>query len=220
MRSARILGVLASTVLLGACFDDASSISTDVASLDVRMGYQMSGTAQGTQVKGYLHGPGANTRLVEGDRLELRTPLGPVPLQILDGEFTFDLPPAGGDFELALLRPPGRGGDLTQKQWLAPPFAVRAPATASRAAPLTVTWDPAVGPHRVRLSVKGACVAPITRDLASDVGSYGFNAYELASSAAAPGTCTVTIEIVKGADLKTSYVASTQTASTTLEMTP
>ncbi len=220
-RIARFFWLASVAVLpLVGCYDETSAISTDVSSLDLRMGYQLVGTSKGTTVKGYLHGPGADPRLVEGDRLELRTPIGVVPLAVIDGEFSLELPPAGGDYELALVRAPGRGGDLSQKYFLAPPFAVRAPVTASRAAALTVDWDPAPGPHRTQLTVRGPCVALVTRDLAGDVGSYRFNPYELSSSAVAPGSCTVTIGITKGALLAGGYAVATQSASTTLEMTP
>lgn len=204
-----------------ACSDERPSNSTDIATGDFGLSLTLRGTATTTNVVGAVLGPGPSPRIVDGDRVELRTPLGTIPVGLVDGKFGYDLPAVGGDFELALVRAPGRGGDLSNKVFLAPPFAIRVPVTASRADAFTMTWDAAVGPHELRLSVDGKCVAKVQRTLA-DVGTYTFNKFELASSAAAPGTCTVTIGMVKvWSPSNPSYYQATQTAtSVTLEMTP
>lgn len=206
---------------LTACSDEVASNSNDIATADFGLSLTLRGTDSSTNVVGSVIGPGPSPRIVEGDRLELRTPLGTIPVSLVNGGLGYDLPPTGGDFELALLRPPGRGGDLALKVFLAPPFAVRVPVTASRADALTITWEAAPGPHQVSLSVDGKCVARVQRGL-TDVGTYTFNKYELASSAADPGTCTVTVSMVKlWSPLNARYTPSTQTAArVTLEMTP
>ena len=211
--------VVVVALALSACSDEPPRNSTDIATADLRMLFTLRGTSEKTVVAGSLTGPGPSPRLVEGDRLEFRTPLGTSPVGLVNGSFGFDLPPTGGDFELALLRAPDRGGDLSLKVFLAPPFAIRVPVTASRAAPLTLAWDAAPGPHTTRLSLGGKCVATIQRTL-GDVGTYTFNAFELSSSAADPGTCTVTIEMVKVWSTYSTYDLSIQSTRVTMEMTP
>ncbi|CAN5802671.1 hypothetical protein BH09MYX1_BH09MYX1_60880 [soil metagenome] len=182
-----------------ACSDDLPSVSTDVSSRDIAIAMSLSGTPSSTVVSGRVSGPrGAPLRLIEGDSLELRAPFAVISLAVSQGSFSSTLPAFGGNVALALLRPPGRGGDLGGAWVLATPFALTAPTTASRAATLSVTWEAATGPYATTIGVAGPCVLGVSRMLASDVGAYAFNPYELASSAAATGTCTVTVEIVKG----------------------
>lgn len=215
------LATLVVLSVLAACSDLPPQNSTDISTYDLRINMTLQGTPSGTRVMGSVSGPGPAPRLVEGDSLALDTPLGLVPIGLVQGSFTVDLPPLGGDVALVLDRPPGRGGGLTQAMFLAPPFAVGVPATASRAAPLTITWDTAVGPHETNLIVGGKCVAPIQRRLAGDYGTYTFNPFELSTSAGDQGACAVTIDVVKRwSPNNANYYPSSQTTRATLEMTP
>lgn len=202
-----------------ACALEPPVNSTDIATSDLAFNMTLQGTPASTHLSISAFGPGPRVRLVEGDALRLETPIGTIPLAIDGHGVGLDLPPVGGSFELVLTRPPGRGDGIRQSFYLAPPFALRPPVTASRAQSVTFSWDRADGPHGVTISVGGECLAPITRSLSFDVGTYTFNPYELASSAAKPGTCKGTVQITK-ATLPLTYFSAVQTTRAEFESTP
>ena len=102
---------------------------------------------------------------------------------------------------------------------LPPAFTLHAPPTASRTAPLTITWDAATGPWYVTLGVTGDCIAGASRTLAFDSGTYTFNAGEL-FAAGNGASCTGTVTMVRTTPPDAHYSATTQTRKTTFESTP
>jgi hypothetical protein len=198
-------------LVLAGCLDvEKPVLSSDVASGDLSLPLTVVTTPSAIEVRVSVQGPGGGVTLMEGDRLVVR--VGDRALEPQRVERGSWVARTGLDAYGDVVARVERADDASveARAYLPPPFRVTVPATASRAASLTVRWDAASGPYATTLSVGGPCVAPIVRPLSSDVGTYTFNPYELASSAAAPGSCTATVTLSKA-----SPSASTPTASRT-----
>lgn len=206
-------------VFLVACSSTPPTISSDVSSRDMRIGASIVADETGSPLVAYVDGPHGFVALVEGDRLVARQGTNDSPLAKLaaDREYGLDLGPVGGEIDVVLLRP--HDTPIQTSMFLPPPFVVHAPASASRAAPLTITWDASSGPYSVALSVSGTCLAGSTRTLSLDAGTYTINAGELAQPSAT-ATCTATVTMVRSSPLGTSYPSATQTRHATFESTP
>lgn len=106
----------------------------------------------------------------------------------------------------------------------APPVLSGPPSPVSRAAPLTVTWPaaPDGSTWTTSLSVKGACIRPLERNLAFDGGTYTIAAGDLVDAASPGGSCPLTVTVTRLATGRQGSVSSTarQARSLTVESTP
>jgi len=208
---------VAARLLLGglvACSDAPSPVSSDMSSRDITITVAVDGTAARTRLTGSVRTPSAGVRFVEGDQLRFVTDTLEGPVSLTQSAFALDLPPYGGPVVVRLSRPEGRGGDVVAEARVASPFRIDAPASARLGAPITLVWEGGA-PRDITttLGVTGPCIAPQSRPLTFDAGTYTFNAGELERRGAAP-PCAVTVTVVK------KLASATQTATRTFEVSP
>jgi len=171
-------------VALSACFDDASKLSSDVATADLSLYVTGESTSDATTLSISLSSAEASAgliRLVEGDRLRLTSPgFEVVPSRGAD-RYVAVLPPDVGDWTLHLERPSDDGASVRiptprlSRPTAAPSF--------SRAEGLEVRWTPSADarfPARIQLA--GTCIPTVTRTLSPDPGGYTFQPADLGAS--------------------------------------
>ena len=190
------------------------------------MGVTVAASASPSPVVVQLTGPDGSegpgpVNLVEGDRMIIREPDGDLPMmRIGDGMYGADLGKGTGDLQVVIERSVDQPLDFPF--FVAPAFDVHAPPSASRAVPLTITWDASTGPYKVELQITDGvaphCISPALRELSFDVGSYTFNPFELAF-AGDQGSCTATV-IIKRTTLGAPNLAATQTRTASFESVP
>ncbi len=202
------------------------SASTDIATSDIAMSVKATAGAGGSPVIVNLSvGPDAPLplNLVETDRLVVRLPKGDLPMvRQANGVYGADLGLAEGDLHVMILRTVDRPLDFPI--FVPPSFVIHAPTSASRAAPLNITWDVGAGPYSLELDVTDDgtphCVVPAHRPLSFDSGSYTFNPYELAYSQPLDlGTCTASVTIQR-TTFGPGNVVATQTRTVTFGSRP
>jgi hypothetical protein len=216
MRRAHVLLAL----LLTGCFEvEHAVLSSDVASGDLALPLSVQATDAEVVVNVAARGPQGTIVLEGGDRLSVSVgdrELAPIAVSrgswvARGGASLF------GEVVARVERP--RDAPVEARAYLPAPFVVSVPPRASRASALTVAWDAGAGPYATVLSVAGPCVSPVVRTLSGDVGTYTFNPYELASSAAAPGECVATVTITKASPSVAAATAS-RAASARFESEP
>ena len=202
-------------VPLVACSDVPSPVSTDVSSRDLRLSIAVDGTSARTRITGTVLGPAPSLKLAEGDHLVLFAGEGVSTLALRGSTFESTLPPYGGPLVVRLSRPEGRGGSLEARSEIAPPFRVKAPASARAASAIAIEWDAsAPATFATRIDFGGSCIASQSRPLAFDTGRYELNPGELEKPGVEP-RCKVTVVVAKR------YAeSSVQTDTTTFELTP
>jgi hypothetical protein len=186
----RIALVLA--VALSGCFDEASNLSTDVATADLSLYVTGESTGDGTTLSISLSSAEASAgliRLVEGDRLRLTSPgFEVLPTRWAD-TYLAVLPPDVGDWVVELERP----GDEGASARLSVPTLSRPTAAPSfsRADGLEVRWTPSGSTRSpVTIQLAGPCIPTVTRTLSPDPGGYTFQPADLGLSTQ---TCDVTL---------------------------
>jgi hypothetical protein len=168
------------------------------------------------QAQVQLFANGARAVLGPGDALVLRDGTG------AERAFEEDLLETGGEYEAELATSDTaleidlmRNGVLDRAipAPLPPAFTLVAPATASRSAPITITWD-AASTFPMELVATGApCLPPegFTAHFEPDTGSALIQPADLFS---VPGTCDVTVVATRGNE------DATQVRTILLETTP
>lgn len=200
------------------CSSSPPVISSDISSKDTRVTVTATANESTSTLHATLVGPHGGMILVDGDRLVARFASLELPMNTRGGgAFDLDLGTVTGTIDVVLLRL--RDAELKTTLLLPPAFTLHAPATASRIAPLTITWDAATGPWSVTLDVTGDCIPGASRTLSFESGIYTFNAGEL-FAAGAGASCTGTVTMVRTTPPDARYEATTQTRTTTFESTP
>jgi hypothetical protein len=172
-RAACILGC---ALGIAACFDEAPSLSTDVATADLSIYVVGQADDERTSLVITASGPeasGGSVRFVEGDRLSVIS--GTIELRPArqSNAYEVSLPHSASGWSLVLER------DLDEDATAALPVPPRSnpvvPPSFSRADGVEVRWTPsddAVGP--VVLQLRGPCIPTITRSLSPDPGVFRF----------------------------------------------
>jgi hypothetical protein len=178
----RIALVLAAA--LPSCFDDASNLSSDLATADLSIYVAGEITSDATTLSISLSSTEASAgliRLVEGDRLRLRSPGFEVSPTRSTDRYLAVLPPDVGDWSVHLERPSDDGASV-----LLPIPRLSRPTAApsfSRAEGLEVRWTPSDDTgFPVTIQLAGPCIPTVTRTLSPDPGGYTFQAADLGAS--------------------------------------
>lgn len=184
------------TAALGGCFDDASNLSSDVATADMSLYVTGESTSDATTLSISISSAEAGAgliRLVEGDRLRLRSPgFEVVPSRGTD-DYVAVLPPDVGDWIVELERPSDDGASVRiPTPRLSRPIAA---GSFSRAEGLEVRWTPTDDArYPPTLQLAGTCIPTVTRTLSPDPGGYTFQPADLGVSTQ---TCDVVLVLAR-----------------------
>jgi hypothetical protein len=181
---------------LSGCIDEASNLSTDVATADMSLYVTGESRSDGTTLSISISSAEASAgliRLVEGDRLRLTSPGFEVSPSRGADNYVAVLPPDVGDWVLELERPSDEGASVR----LSVPTLSRPTAapTFSRAEGLEVRWTPSDDTgFPVTIQLAGPCIPTVTRQLSPDPGGYTFQPADLGVSTA---TCDVVLVLAR-----------------------
>jgi hypothetical protein len=200
MRGPDVLRGIAAALALAGCTAEPLPESAEVATRDITIAIDAHDSGDGAaRVEIRILAIIGQVRLTGGDTLRVRAAGVELPLreeETSEGVVYVAEPGSlTGDLSLDLQRPADRSvRDMAVH--VPPPFTLTAQGPMGNA-PLSLEWDAAPGAdHLLQLSISGACIRPLGRNLASDVGFYRIDPSELAHATPdAPATCPLEVTL-------------------------
>lgn len=200
----RAVFLLPSIALLAGCaFPEPTS--SEVSSLDVRLTLSVDNEGAGTTAAVEVDSPVGAFRFTGGDTL--RVSAGGITASLLDAQGLLlpavSLGDASGPVVVDLTRP--HDTSLTGLTIVEPPpfLLTAASTTVGTSQPIALNWGAATGDYVTTLTVSGSCIAPLTRTLAHDTGSYTVQTAELSHVIGGAATCPLTVMLTRSITVST-----------------